>query len=258
MPKITTTDTPRQLACQTLFRGLEIVDVVANGITTLPEISAATGMNTSTAYRLATALVRLHYLKFAPRVGYSLGNKLIELGFLAHRQVDLPKYARRFLEVLALDTRDTVHLAVLDSDGDEVVYLDKVAGQRAVEITSRIGGHKPLVTTGVGMALLLDAGAALWSKHFDKAYAQQSARDKKAWLARMHRYAAAQYAFDLGDDDDSIRCVAAPIRNASGEIVAAISVSSTVQYMDDARMLSLIPAVQSVAEQISQQLGAPA
>ena len=229
--------------------------MVASGITTLPEISAATGISLSTTYRLASALVQIRYLKFAPRVGYSLGNKLIELGFLAHRQVDLPKRARQFLEKLALDTRDTVHLAVLD--GEDVVYLDKVAGQRAIEISSRIGGRKPLSSTGVGKALLLDETEAAWSRHFQRDKTQiQGQQSEGEWLQRMRDYARAQYAFDLGDDDGSIRCVAAPIRDASGHIVAAVSVSSTVQYMDQTRMHALIPEVQAVAQQISRQLGA--
>lgn len=80
----------RTIPSQTLFRGLEIIDAVANGVTTLPAISGKTGINSSTAHRLASALVQIRYLKFEPRKGYSLGSKLIELGFLAYQQSNLP------------------------------------------------------------------------------------------------------------------------------------------------------------------------
>lgn len=245
---------PRQLASQTLFRGLEVVDAVAQGFTTLPQISEHLGLSASTTHRLASALVQIDYLRFEPRKGYSLGIRLIELGFQAHREADLPSRARPFLEQLAQLTRDTVHLAT-ETDGS-VVYLDKVAGSRAVQISSQIGGRKRLSSTGVGKALLLDAGPERWLQvlHQDREATGSTATDT-AWLALMEGYAQGGYAFDQGEDDDSIRCVAAPIRDATQRIVAAVSVSSTVQYMDQERLHSLIETVKGVAAQIGAQLG---
>ncbi len=259
----TAPETPRPLASQTLFRGLDIVDTVARGVTTLPEISAATGISFSTAHRLASALVQSRYLAFEPRKGYSLGVKLIELGFLAYRQADLPRRARATIEQLAAATSDTVHLAI--REGDEVVYLDKLPGQRAVEISSRIGGRKPIFSTGVGKALLLDANETEWKRIYAEASAQADKpgdeqlphMTEAAWLSLMAGYARAGYAFDLGEDHASIRCVAAPIRDAGQRIVAAVSVSSTVQYMDPARMQALIPLVRQAAANISSQIGGP-
>jgi len=71
----------------------------------------------------------------------------------------------------------------------------------------------------------------------------------------MQRYADAKYAFDLEENEDQIRCVAAPIRNATGHIVGAISVSSAAQYMSDARMDELAATVRDTASQISRELG---
>ena len=71
----------------------------------------------------------------------------------------------------------------------------------------------------------------------------------------MRGYVAEGYAFDLGEDDEAIRCVAAPIRDASRQIVGAVSVSSTVQYMDAARMQALITVVQKSAACIGRELG---
>ncbi|MGT2432163.1 IclR family transcriptional regulator [Cupriavidus basilensis] len=244
----------RHLASQTLFRGLDIVDAVALGFTTLPEIIAQTGLSYSTAHRLASALTEIRYLQHQPRKGYSLGSRLIELGFQAHRQSDILGCARPYLERLAAQTRDTVHLAALI--GDEVVYLDKLAGQRAVEISSHIGGRKPVCTTGVGKALLIDSGEPEWRR----VYRREAARARQmppeeVWIDAMRSYAQGDYAFDLGEDEPSIRCVAAPIRDATNRIVAAVSVSSAVQYMDSMRVQALIPVIRHAAEDISQQLG---
>ena len=75
------------------------------------------------------------------------------------------------------------------------------------------------------------------------------------FIERMVRYAAGGYTFDLEDNEASIRCVAAPIRDASGAIVAALSVASTVPYMSPERMDELIAVVQAEARAISEEIG---
>ncbi|HEY0178571.1 MAG TPA: IclR family transcriptional regulator, partial [Dokdonella sp.] len=240
----------------TLFRGIEIVDAVAEGCKSIQTISQHTGIAFSTVHRIASALVQARYLSFEPRKGYRLGSKLVELGFLAHRQSELTVLARERLERLAATTRDTVHLATLDEDS--VVYLDKIGGQRPIEVNSRIGGRKPVCTTGVGKALILDRGEAVWRAH----YARESAAEKMPlplgeWLERMREYARGGYAFDVGENQPRIRCVAAPIRDGSGKIVAAVSVTSTVDYTDDERLAELVPLIRGVASEISLQLGGP-
>lgn len=248
------TKAPRQLASQTLFRGLEVVDAVALGFTSLAQIAEHLALSTSTTHRLASALVQVGYLRFEPRKGYSLGIRLIELGFQAHREADLPSRARPFLEKLAQMTSDTVHLAT-ETEGC-VVYLDKVAGARAVQISSHIGGRKRLASTGVGKALLLDAGPERWMQVLQQEReATGSTVSDTQWLALMEVYAKGGYAFDQGEDDNAIRCVAAPIYDVTHRIVAAVSVSSAVQYMDDQRMQVLVHTVMDVAAQIGAQLG---
>lgn len=241
-----------QAGSQTLLRGLEIIDAVANGAAQLPAIMERVGTTRSTTHRLAAALVQQGYLKFEPRAGYTLGVKLIELGFRAHRQSNLPQIARPVLEQLAAETLDTIHLAVLQDR--EVIYLDKVSGQRALEFRSRIGGRQPVWSTGVGKALLLDHAETEWRHYFGLGMGSQG-QDEQGWIRRMREYAAGGYALDLEDNEPQVRCIAAPVRDVTGKIVAAVSVSSTVTYMDDDRMASLIPRVRQAAAQISANLG---
>ena len=160
------------------------------------------------------------------------------------------------LEELAAQTHDTVHLAALDED-EGIIYLDKIGGQRPIEVSTRIGGRKPVCCTSVGKALILDDGRAAWKKRyqqeFEKGLAGRLTEDE--WLAAMANYAAKGYSFDMDENNDGIRCVGAPIRDASGDIVASISVTSTDTYTDAERMKELIPLVQAVAKKISVQLG---
>jgi DNA-binding IclR family transcriptional regulator len=240
---------------QTLARGLEILNVVAEGASSLTEVADRLNLSRSTVHRLAATLVEYRFLNFAPRLGYSLGPKLLELGFLAGRQMSLPRVAREHLEELAASTGDTVHLAVLD--GVKALYLDKIPGRRRVEISSRIGERQPLRSTGIGKALILDLSESRWREIYE--YEDRDGYrynvDFSLWLKRMRDYATQGYTFDLQENEDLIRCVAAPIRDATGAVTGAISVSSAAQYMDEDRMHRLTVEVKETANAISRELG---
>lgn len=240
---------------QTLLRGLDLLDAVSHRPASLSELSRRLNLNRSTVHRLASALVDRDYLRLSPGDGYMLGHKLLELGFAARQQIDVPRLARPHLERLSVLTEDTVHLGVLD--GNMALYLDKLPGRRRVEIGSRIGERHPLCSTGLGKSLLLDGDKSAWREQYERELGPGSA-DKEsfhAWHHGMQRYASAGFSFDLEENEDRIRCVGAPVRDETGAIVAAISVSSVAQYMADERMNELATVVKDTAEQISRELG---
>ena len=246
---------------QTLLRGLDVIEVVAAGPIKLGDLATRLGLTRSTAHRLASALTDRRYLSFSPHSGYSLGPKLLELGFRVREELDLPRTAAPHLERLALLTEDTVHLGVLDRG--RVLYLDKIAGRRRINISSRIGELQPVTSTGLGKALILDLDEDAWLAFF-RAERNDTGRpgarrraeiSQQEWLARMRGYVQAGYAFDLEENEDQIRCVAAPIRDVAGRIIAAISVSSAAQYMSDHRMQALSKDVMGAAHRISEGLG---
>jgi DNA-binding IclR family transcriptional regulator len=240
---------------QTLIRGLDVLEAVAAGATNLAALAEILGLNRSTTHRLAATLVGRRYLSFTPRVGYALGPKLLELGFQARAQMSLARVAREHIEALAAGTGDTVHLGVLD--GARAFYLDKIPGSRRVEISSRTGERQPLRSTGLGKALILDETEARWRELYE--YENREGKPYEVslsvWLRRMGEYAKAGHALDLEENEDRIRCVAAPIRDATNQIVGAISVSSAAQYMSDARMQALAEEVRNCARLISQDMG---
>ena len=243
-----------RLGSQTLFRGLDVMEVVANGPITLGELATRLGLTRSTAHRLASALVDRRYLTFVPRSGYSLGPKLLELGYRVRDELDLPRIAAPHLERLALVTEDTVHLGVLDRG--RVLYLDKIPGRRRISISSRIGETQPVASTGLGKALILARGEAAWSEFFrNEKGLRRGSISHQEWMARMRTYAQSGYALDLEENEDQIRCVAAPIRDVEGRIIASISVTSTPQYMSDQRVHALAKDVIQTASNISKDLG---
>jgi len=245
----------KTLGSQTLLRGLDVLEAVAAGANSLALLAIAVKLNRSTTHRLASTLVERRYLSLTPPHGYELGPKALEVGYQARAQLNIPRLAREHLEALAAKTGDTVHLAMLD--GTRALYLDKIPGGRRVEISSRVGEVQPLRSTGLGKALLLDETEASL-RHFYRCENERGQRyslTEATWMRRMREYAGQGYAFDLEENEDRIRCVAAPIRDSTGKIKAAISVSSAAQYMDDRRMRALIGDVRQTASQISGELG---
>ncbi len=243
------------MTSQTLMRGLDILEAVSEGVIDLADLARRTGMTYSTAHRILSALQSRHYVRRDPVRGYRLGRKMLELGYRAYSQVDLTQIAHPILEELARETADTVHLGYAEED--QVIYLDKIASRRAVEISSRIGGSKPLISTGIGKALLLDAPEEQWRRLYERtAHLLRMPGTLEDWLQAMRHYAASGYSCDLGEDEQSIHCVAAPLRDSSGSIIAAISVSSTVEHMGPERVRELAPVVMEAARRISAELGA--
>ncbi|UZE47623.1 IclR family transcriptional regulator [Rhodopseudomonas sp. P2A-2r] len=245
---------PAPQGAQTLMRALDVLEAIAAGTVDLAALSAKLGTTRSTTHRLASALVDRRYLNFSPRGGYSLGPKLLELGFRAQRDMPLRQVAHGHLVELAALTQDTVQLGILDEN--VVLYIDKVPGQRRFEIRSTIGDRHAVWSTGLGKALVLDSNEADWKAFYDRAAgARRSAEDWQQSLARMRTYAQRGAAFDLEESAPELRCVAAPIRDASGAIVAAISVSSIAQYMQPERMDELSHDVRATAASVSRALG---
>lgn len=239
---------------QTLAKGLDVLRAVADGATDLKALCAATGIGRSSAHRMVQLLDQLGYLRTSHGADYCLGPTLIELGFHALYQSPAAAVARPVLEQLSGKYQDTVHLAV--EDEGRVLYVDKIPGSRGAEMRSRVGYRMPLSRTGIGKALLLDAPER-WAVVFDedRAGTAPEAGAREEFLRKMHGYAEQGATLDLEENEPGIRCVAAPVCDGSGRIVAAISISAITPYMPMDRMRALLPVMRQSAQAISKKLG---
>lgn len=241
---------------QTLLRGLAVVQAVADGAGSLAEISQATALTRSTAHRLVQGLLQERVLTETGRGGYRLGGRLISWGGSASAQNPVIEVARPVLEQLSETAQDTVHLAC--EDGGTAFYLFKIDGRRGAAMRSRVGGREPLTRTGIGKALLLDA-ADRWEQlaaQDGPSALQAGVEESRDLPSVMADYARRGIAMDVEENEPGIRCVAAPVRDAHAEIVAAISVSATTPYMPTDRMQALAAPVRDAARRISVGLGA--
>lgn len=238
---------------QTLMRGIDVLDLVGrHGPLSLKALTERIGLTRSTTHRLATALVERGFLRVAAE-GYALGARLLRLEGLARERFPLTSVARPYLQQLARQEQDPVNLAV--REGGSIRYVDQVRGARRIEVRSVIGETRPLASTALGKALMLDGDETDWRTALGALEPKPSADAAEAFVRRMVQYKRLGAAFDIEENEDRVRCVASPIRDASGTIVAAVSLSSLPQYMDDERMSALVQPVRSTARAISLNLG---
>lgn len=246
---------------QALQRGMHVLDTFLDARTPLKleDICARTDLPKSTAFRIVVNLLRGQYLTETDE-GYWLGLKMLRFGALVEGRLDLKQQAQQFLTELRDRVNETVHLAVLDNDL-RVVYLDKLSTQHAVGLMmSRIGVTAPMHCTALGRVMAAfrpEAEIRHWIQENGlKAYTDATVTDKAAFLQELREIRSREYDVDNGEYEAGVRCVAAPIRDSAGQVVAAVSISGPDTRMPlhllDTRMAADVVAA---ASKISQALG---
>jgi len=251
----------KQTTVQALDRMIQILEELALhrdgcGITMLSNL---TGLHKSTVHRILNTLMSRGYISKNNENGkYSLGVRILYLSSAILDRMDVRTVARPFLERLCRDTDEVVHLSTLD--GTEAVYIDKVESpNKSVRMYSQIGKRVPLHCTGVGKILLAwlpekEVEYILSIKGMD-AYTKNTItnmEDMKKHLAEIRKNG---YAVDELEHEEEIRCVAAPIFDISGKVIASVSVSGTIMHITPDRMPKLTEEVLKTAKDISYQLG---
>ncbi|MEU5694443.1 IclR family transcriptional regulator [Actinosynnema sp. NPDC020468] len=242
---------------QSLDRALTLVGELAGGPRTLDELSGVIGVHKSTTMRL---LRTLESHRFVQRDGvhhYRLGTRLFDLAHLALEERDVRRSAEPALRELNAKFGYTVHLASYE-DG-EVIYIDKYDSTHPMRMYSRIGRRAPLHCTAVAKVLLADLPPArladvVGAIEFTPLTAN-TITTPAGYLAELERVRAAGYAVDNAEHEDFIHCVAAPIRGARGEVIAAVSMSVPKVLLDFEGLLSRLPDLLATARAASVECG---
>jgi DNA-binding IclR family transcriptional regulator len=253
--------TQRDYSIQALQRGMKVLDALLESRTplSLEQICTYTGLPKSTAFRVIVNLLQGGYLTETEE-GYWLGLKMLRFGALVEEKLDLTQLARPFLVRLRNQADETVHLAVLDDDL-RVVYLEKLPTQQAVGLmVSRIGSTAPMHGTALGKVMAAfrpEDEISQWIRRDGlKALTHATITDESALLRELREIRSRGYAVDNGEFEVSVRCVAAPIQDRTGDVIAAVSISGP-----DSRMpvpligSSMAMQVVETAQHISQALG---
>jgi len=245
-----------------LQRAIDIVDLFDQnrremGVT---EIARALDMPKSTVAGLVFTLEQNRYLSKNPESRkYSLGYKLVERAGVFLGQMDLRRIAEPVLKTLRDTANESVNLAI--RDGNHVTYIARMQGNNMLRMRSEIGKREWVHSTALGKVILADLPEAELSE-FVKGYeflrtTPKSITDPKKFIQELSLTKRRGYAIDDEENEIGGRCVAAVIRNYSGEAVAAMSLSVPIQRFPDERIDEYGRMVQHAAEMVSKNIGAP-
>ncbi len=251
---------PRTYSSQVLDRVVRILECFGPERTDLRlvEIARATGLHKSTLYRLLEAMRAHRLLGFDPATGcYHPGLKLFEIGSLAAGRFELDRHAHPTLEHLATVSGETAHLCVLD--GSDVVYVAKVECTRTLRIPSAVGQRNPAYCTGVGKAILAFLSPAQIDAYIAstplRPFTRKTLTSATELKANLRQIATQGYAVDDQEREEGVRCVAAPVRDHTGKVAAAISIAGPSIRVTKERVPELAGHVMRAADEISAHLG---
>ncbi|GAB6172870.1 IclR family transcriptional regulator [Paradesulfitobacterium aromaticivorans] len=224
----------------------------------ITELATSLGLGKTTVHRLLRTLVSKGYVNKAEDSDkYCLGLKMMELGGVVARNLEPRSQAAQIIKQLAADTGQTVHLAV-QANG-EVVYIEKVESKGSIKMASFVGQRSYLHSTGLGKAIcafLPLEEVEVYLK--EKGMPRRTSRTIVSWQEfkdHMAQIRAQGYAIDEMENEESIRCVAAPVFDHDGRVIAAISVAGTVLQVTHDRVESLARQVVSAAAEVSERMG---
>ncbi|WP_158893260.1 IclR family transcriptional regulator [Amycolatopsis anabasis] len=242
---------------QSLDRALTLLTGLAKGAKTLDQLAEEVGVHKSTVLRLLRTLEAHHFVRRESTRYYRLGSALFDLANQALEDRDVRRSSEAALSALNERTGHTVHLASYE-DG-EVVYIDKYEGRHSVRMYSRVGKRAPLHCTAVGKVLV---SALSPNRRAEVAEGLDYVRltgntitNAADYLTELNRVAERGYAVDNAEHEDFIHCVAAPIRGAGGEVLAAVSLSVPKILLDFDGLLALVPELVAAAEEASVHSG---
>ncbi|NLX92167.1 MAG: IclR family transcriptional regulator [Firmicutes bacterium] len=249
---------------QSLERALNILEVMARegAPISVTELAEKVNLKISTVHRLLSTLSFRGYVEQDPEDNkYKLGLKLLEIGnSVLNHSSDIRTIARPYLEELVEKCNETANLAILDET--DVVYIDQVESKNLiiVRMFAQVGNRGPVHCTASGKALLAFYPEAKIDEIIEKLemvkYTNETITDRNHLKKELQRIRQDGYALDWGEREEHVRCIAAPIFNFEGKVIASISISGpstriTTYYMKN----ELVDLIMSTAANISQKMG---
>lgn len=250
----------RQEPVKTVKRALQILDVLAdrNGSTSISEISDRLQVSQSTVHRILGTLTEGGYVcqdKNTQR--YQLGLKPVALAGVVLNQNELRKQAIAILEDLRGRTQLNSNLAILERG--RVFYLARVNGPTTSPMFTVVGRRAPLHATGLGKAMLAFAEPDL-IEEFVASYkfepvTPKTIQDPQEFMRQLEQVKENGYAIDREELIEGINCVAAPVRDATGRVVAGISLSGPLHQVTAENTPELAQLLRDAALELSSKLG---
>lgn len=248
-------------AVQTIERAFKIIEILGNAdyYLGISEIAQRSDLPLATTHRLLATLLKLGYVEQNPETNkYTLGVHILQLRGAVIEQLNLGIQAMPIMKMLMDRVGETVHLAVLNEG--EIVYIERVEGLRTQGMYTRIGKRAPAHCTALGKVMLSNLPEEIWyedvvNRRGLRSFSETTITSVNVLRQELQRTRERGYAIDNGETGERVRCVAAPIRDYTGQVVAALSISGPQTQITADRVPDLGQSVRKAADMISNKLG---
>lgn len=246
---------------QVIERAIKIIEVLEKypyGIS-LKELAQEVDLNKTTIFRILATLENYNYIMQDQNTGmYKLGYKFLELSNSVLQRLDIRGIIHPYLEELSTINGEVVHLVILD--GDMGLYIDKVdKSSGPYKMVSSIGKHAYLHSSGVGKVLMANMDEEQISKIIERKglpkFTDNTITTKERLMEELLNVRTRGYAIDEIENENGIRCVAAPVFNFDGEVIAAISIAGFTITVTKERLAELIDIIKEYSIKISKEFG---
>ncbi len=250
-------DDRQRVGVQSLGRAFAILEEVARhreGIG-LADLSKLVGLHNSTTFHLAKTMVSLGYLrqeKDSKR--YRIGRPLFALAASALDEIEMVNVATPVLEDLSRETGESGHFAV--RMGDAVVVIARTSGSGAFQLTDRVGVVRPAHCTALGKIILAALRPDQLKRFLERVDMKQSITDPPALLREIAEIKRTGVAFDDGEFNPEVRCIAVPVRDFTGQIIGALGISGPIWRLSNQVLQGNAQIVRAAANRLSVEFGA--
>ena len=242
---------------QSVERAVTILEILArSGEAGVTEMAGEIGVHKSTAFRLVSTLEKSGLVEQSEDRGkYRLGVGLLRLAGATTARLDVVQEARPICRKLSADTGETVNIAVLSDRS--AFYLDQFSGSSALQPHNWVGQHIPLHATSNGKVLLCELPDDELARIVTSmpSYTENTITTKKRLRRELEEVRVQGYAIATDELEIGLAAMAAPIRNAHGDVIASLSISGPTFRLGDARLRELQPMLTGAATEVSHRLG---
>lgn len=221
------------------------------------EVASELGIARSSAHRMLTTLQSQGLLRQEPESrGYAAGPQLVQIGVAVIGGSDLRAEARPTIERLCRDIGETVHLIVLD--GSTIVFLDGAEGRSAIRAAERTGDRAPAHASAAGKVLLAslsrDQLRELYPGSRIQGGTDKAASSRRVLEDELEAVRQQGYALNLGESEQGLHAVAALVRDAAGNVRAAISISGPSVRLTEEKLSQHVRVLLEATAQLSKVL----
>jgi IclR family transcriptional regulator, KDG regulon repressor len=261
VPQVVPAEAPKERGgIQSLERAFAILEEIARnreGIN-LVDLSKAVGLHNSTTFHLVKTMAQLGYIsQVRDSKRYRIGSRLFTLATGALEENSLLALVTPVLETLTRETGETGHFAI--RSGNDIVVIARTAGAGLLQMMDRTGAQRPAHATALGKVLLsaLNDGQVRQFLGRDplRRFTAKTIVERDALLREIEEVRRKGIAYDDGEFDAEIRCVAVPVHDFAGRLAGAVGISGAVWRLPLQSLQDKAQQVRDAARLISAQLG---